>query len=345
VIDQTLVIVVGLILLALAFDFVNGFHDTANSISTVVSTRVLSPRLAVLLAATFNFIAFFVVGAPVAKFIGGSIISSPLFIGNLILELVFAALVGGITWDLVTWYLGLPSSSSHALIGGLVGAGVGAAGTSVVKLAGLEVVLEYMVLSPIIGMIVAFGIMIGLLNLLKKIAPAIVNKYFRRLQIISSSAVSFSHGSNDAQKTMGVITFLLIGTNYISSGVGSTSSAFQVPVWVALICYATIALGTFVGGWRIIRTMGMRITHLDPIHGFAAETASAAVILGASLSGIPVSTTHVVSGSIMGVGSTKRFSAVRWGIARRIVWAWIVTIPMSGLVAGVAYLLVSALLK
>jgi inorganic phosphate transporter, PiT family len=345
VIDQTLIVFVGLILLALAFDFVNGFHDTANSISTVVSTRVLSPRLAVLLAATFNFIAFFVVGAPVAKFIGGSIISSPLFVGSLILELVFSALVGGITWDLITWYLGLPSSSSHALIGGLVGAGVAAAGTAVVKPAGLEVVLEYMVLSPIIGMVVAFGIMIGLLNLLKKLAPGTVNKYFRRLQIISSSAVSFSHGSNDAQKTMGVITFLLIGTNYISSGGSSVSSSFQVPVWVALICYATIALGTFVGGWRIIKTMGMRITHLEPIHGFAAETASAAVIFGASLSGIPVSTTHVVSGSIMGVGSTKRFSAVRWGIARRIVWAWIITIPMSALVAGVCFLLVSTIFR
>jgi PiT family inorganic phosphate transporter len=298
----------------------------------------------VLVAATFNFVAFFVIGAPVAKFIGGSIISSPLFVGNLILELVFAALLGGITWDLITWYLGLPSSSSHALIGGLVGAGVAAAGTSVVKLAGLDIVLEFMVLSPIIGMIVAFGIMIALLNLLKKLSPATVNKYFRKLQIISSCAVSFSHGSNDAQKTMGVITFLLIGTKYITSGNGA-SSAFQVPVWVALIAYTAISLGTFVGGWRIIRTMGMRITHLDPIHGFAAETASAAVILGASLSGIPVSTTHVVSGSIMGVGSTKRFSAVRWGIARRIVWAWIVTIPLSALVAGFVFSLTRVLLK
>ncbi len=336
-IDQTFVVVVGLVLLALFFDFVNGFHDTANSISTVVSTRVLSPRLAVLVAAIFNFAAFFVVGAPVAKFIGGSVISSPLFVGNLVLMVVFASLVGGITWDLITWYLGLPSSSSHALIGGLVGAGVAAAGTSVVKLAGLEVVVEFMVLSPIIGMAVAFGIMIGLLNLLKRMRPSTVNAYFQKLQLVSSSAVSFSHGSNDAQKTMGVITFLLIGTGY-APGVPATS-AFQVPLWVALIAYSTIALGTFTGGWRIIRTMGMRITHLDPIHGFSAETASAAVIFGASLSGIPVSTTHVVSGSIMGVGSTKRFSAVRWGIARRIVWAWIVTIPMSALVAAGAFLL------
>src|SRR5579871_6461977 len=214
IIDQTLLVVAGLVVLALFFDFVNGFHDTANSISTVVSTRVLSPRLAVLVAAIFNFAAFFVVGAPVAKFIGGSIISSPLFVGNLVLMVVFASLVGGITWDLITWYLGLPSSSSHALIGGLVGAGVAAAGTSVVKLAGLAVVVEFMVLSPIIGMAVAFGIMIGLLNLLKRMRPSTVNAYFQKLQLVSSSAVSFSHGSNDAQKTMGVITFLLIGTGY-----------------------------------------------------------------------------------------------------------------------------------
>ena len=331
----------GLILLALAFDFVNGFHDTANAISTVVSTRVLSPRVAVLVAAAFNFIAFFVVGAPVAKFVGSSIISSPLFVGNAILELVFAALLGGITWDLITWYLGLPSSSSHALVGGLVGAAVAAAGTGAVKLAGLTIVLEYMILSPIIGMVVAFGIMVALLNLLKNLTPATVTKYFKNLQIISTCAVSFAHGSNDAQKTMGVITFLLIGTNYINSGGGS----FHVPVWVALIAYTAIALGTFVGGWRIIRTMGMRITHLEPIHGFAAQTASAAVILGASLSGIPVSTTHVVSGSIMGAGSTKRFSAVRWGIARKIVWAWIITIPMSALVAGFVFLITNALVK
>lgn len=334
--DQTTIIVIGLILLALCFDFVNGFHDTANSISTVVSTRVLSPRVAVLSAALFNFAAFFVIGAPVAKFIGGSIISSPLFVGNLILEVVFAALVGGIVWDLVTWYLGLPSSSSHALIGGLVGSGIAAAGLGALKLHGLLIVVEFMVLSPIIGMIAAFAIMILLMNLLKRSAPTKINNYFRRLQLISSSAVSFSHGSNDAQKTMGVITLLLIGTGFIS---GSTSSAFHVPLWVAIAAYTTIAMGTFIGGWRIIRTMGMRITHLEPIHGFAAQTASAAVIFGASLSGIPVSTTHVVSGSVMGAGSTKRFSAVRWGVARRIVWAWIVTIPMAALVAGLVFVL------
>jgi inorganic phosphate transporter, PiT family len=326
--------VASLIVLALAFDFVNGFHDAANSISTVVSTRVLAPRMAVLLAAFFNFIAFFAIGAPVAKFIGGSIISSSGFSEFEIIEIVFAALIGGICWDLITWYLGLPSSSSHALIGGLVGSGVAAAGLGVVKVNGLSIVIEYMVLSPLIGMAVAFGIMVLLLNVLKRIAPEVVNRYFQRLQLVSSSAVSFSHGSNDAQKTMGIITFLLYGTGFLT--------ALQVPDWVAVIAYTTIAVGTFVGGWRIIRTMGFRVTHLQPVHGFAAETASAAVILGATLGGIPVSTTHVVSGSIMGVGSTRRFSAVRWGVARRIVWAWIITIPMSALISGAVFTLVRA---
>lgn len=315
----------GLVVLTLGFNFINGFHDTANSISTVVSTRVLSPRMAVLLAATFNFVAFFVVGTPVAKFVGGSIISSTGFTELEIIETVFAALIGAIAWDLATWYLGLPSSSSHALIGGLVGAGIAAAGLDDVKIKGLTIVVEYMIISPIVGMAVAFLIMVLLLNLMKNMLPKVVNKYFRRLQLISSSAVSFSHGSNDAQKSMGVIAFLLYGTGFLSS--------FSIPFWVALIAYTTISVGTFVGGWRIIRTMGMRITHLDPVHGFAAETSSAAVILAASLGGVPVSTTHVVSGSIMGVGSTKRFSAVRWGVARKIVGAWVITIPMSALVS------------
>jgi PiT family inorganic phosphate transporter len=322
----------GLVILALLFNFINGFHDTANSISTVVSTRVLSPRMAVILAATFNFIAFFVIGTAVAKFIGSSIISSSGFTEIEIIETVFATLVGAICWDLITWYLGLPSSSSHALIGGLVGAGIAAAGIADVKVAGLTIVVEYMILSPIIGMLVAFTIMVLLLNVFKNTAPKIVNKYFQKLQLVSSSAVSFSHGSNDAQKTIGVIIFLLYGTGFLK--------VFQIPLWVALIAYTTMAVGTFVGGWRIIRTMGMRITHLDPIHGFAAETASAVVILGASLGGVPVSTTHVVSGSIMGVGSTRRLSAVRWGVARKIVWAWIITIPMSALVSGAVFMAV-----
>ncbi len=325
--------ILGIILLGVFFDFINGFHDTANSISTVVSTRVLSPRLAVLLAAVFNFSAFFVVGTPVATLVGSGIISTSLVTGDtrLGLILLFSALSGAITWDLITWYLGLPTSSSHALIGGLVGTGIAAGGLRVVNVQGITVVVKYMVLSPIIGLTVAFGIMVGLYNLLKKSKPQAVNKYFRRLQLISSSAVSFSHGSNDAQKTMGIITLLLLTAGLLPE------NRFVVPVWVALVGYITIGLGTLIGGWRIVRTMGTRITHLQPINGFVAETASAVVIFGASLAGIPVSTTHVVSGSIMGVGATKRFSAVRWGVARRIVWAWIMTIPMSAVVAGFVY--------
>ncbi len=329
-----LIPILGIILLGVFFDFINGFHDTANSISTVVSTRVLSPRLAVLLAALFNFSAFFVVGTPVAQLVGSGIISTSLVTGDTRLGLIvlFSALSGAITWDLITWYLGLPTSSSHALIGGLVGAGIAAGGLSVVNVQGITIVVKYMVLSPVIGLAVAFGIMVGLYNFLKRSKPHIVNKHFRRLQLISSSAVSFSHGSNDAQKTMGIITLLLLAGGFLPE------NRFAVPVWVALLGYTTIGLGTLVGGWRIVRTMGMRITHLQPINGFAAETASALVIFGSSLSGIPVSTTHVVSGSIMGVGAAKRFSAVRWGVARRIVWAWIMTIPMSAVVAGIVYM-------
>ncbi len=325
---------IGIIVIAVIFDFINGFHDTANAISTVVSTRVLSPRIAVLLAALLNFMAFFAIGTPVATLVGSGIISTSLVTGNthLGLILVFSALVGAITWDLVTWYLGLPTSSSHALIGGLLGSGIAAGGVSVVNVHGISVVLKYMVLSPIIGLSVAFGIMILLYNLLKKTRPRMVNIYFRRLQILSSSAVSFSHGANDAQKTMGIITLLLLSAGLLPE------NKFIVPDWVALLGYTTIAFGTFAGGWRIIKTMGMRMTHLQPVQGFAAETASAMVILGASLGGIPVSTTHVVSGSIMGVGATRRLSAVRWGIARRIFWAWIITIPASAVIAGFVYI-------
>ncbi len=326
-------IIIGLILIAVFFDFINGFHDTANSISTVVSTRVLSPRAAVLLAALFNFAAFFFVGTPVATLVGAGIISTSLVTGNpqLGLLVVFSALFGAITWDLITWYFGLPTSSSHALIGGLIGAGIAAGGLSVVNVHGVEIVVKYMVLSPLIGLAIAFGIMIGLYRFLRKAKPHAVNKYFQRLQILSSSSVSFSHGSNDAQKTMGIITLLLLTAGKLPDNV------FAVPDWVAFLGYGTIGLGTLAGGWRIIRTMGMRITHLQPVNGFAAESASAMVILGASLGGIPVSTTHVVSGSIVGVGAAKRFTAVRWGVARRIVLAWMITIPMAALVAGLVF--------
>ncbi len=339
-VSPSLIFIIAIILVAVVFDFINGFHDTANSISTVVSTRVLSPRVAVLLAALFNFAAFFVVGTPVAHLVGSGIISTSLVTENtqVGLILVFSALLGAITWDLITWYLGLPTSSSHALIGGLIGSGMAAGGLSVINVEGVAIVVRYMVLSPLIGLAVAFGIMGGLFNLLKKANPHRVNKYFQRLQILSSSGVSFSHGSNDAQKTMGIITLLLLTAGRLPE------NKFVVPDWVALLGYSAIALGTLAGGWRIIRTMGMRITHLQPVNGFAAETAAAAVIFAASLGGIPVSTTHVVAGSIMGVGATKRFSAVRWGIARRIVWAWVITIPMSAAVAGVVFFVTAFLL-
>ncbi len=335
-----LLIIIGLILIAVFFDFINGFHDTANSISTVVSTRVLSPRAAVLLAAVFNFAAFFFVGTHVASLVGSGIISTSLVTDDtrVGLILIFSSLAGAITWDLITWYFGLPTSSSHALIGGLIGAGITAGGFSVVHLHGVEIVITYMVLSPLIGLAIAFAIMVGLYHLLKKVNPHAVNKYFQRLQILSSLAVSFSHGSNDAQKTMGIITLLLLVAGKLPG------NAFIVPDWVALLGYGAIGLGTLAGGWKIIRTMGMRITHLQPVNGFAAESAAAMVILGSSLGGIPVSTTHVVAGSIVGVGSAKRFSAVRWGLARRIVVAWIITIPMSAVIAGLVFALTRSLL-
>lgn len=325
--------IIGIILIAVLFDFINGFHDTANSISTVVSTRVLSPRGAVLLAAAFNFVAFFVVGTPVAHLVGSGIISMSVVTENTQIGLIviFSALMGAIVWDLITWYLGLPTSSSHALIGGLIGAGVAAGGFSVVNVHGVSIVVEFMVLSPLIGLAAAFGFMGVLNHLLKRKKPHTVNAYFQRLQILSSSGVSFSHGSNDAQKTMGIVTLLLLTAGWLPE------NKFVVPDWVALLGYATLALGTLAGGWRIIRTMGMRITHLQPVNGFAAETAAAVVIFGSSLGGIPVSTTHVVAGSITGVGAAKRFSAVRWGLAQRIVWAWVFTIPMSAVIAGLVF--------
>ncbi|HSR11133.1 MAG TPA: inorganic phosphate transporter [Thermodesulfobacteriota bacterium] len=332
--EPPIFVIVAIILVAVAFDFINGFHDTANSISTVVSTRVLSPRLAVLFAALFNFAAFFVVGTPVANLVGSGIVSPSLVTENKHVGtmLVLSALLGAISWDLITWYFALPTSSSHALIGGLIGAGVAAGGFAVINARGIEVVVKYMVLSPVIGLAAAFGIMSVLYHLLKKTNPRTVNRYFRFLQILSSSGVSFSHGSNDAQKTMGVITLLLLSAGKLPE------NKFEVPDWVALLGYTTLALGTLAGGWRIIKTMGMRITHLQPVNGFAAETAAALVIFGSSWGGIPVSTTHVVAGSIMGVGATKRASAVRWGVARRIVWAWVVTIPVSAAIGGVAFL-------
>ncbi len=314
-----------IIALAYAFDFFNGFHDAANSISTVISTHVLSPISAVGLAAFFNFVAFAVFGVAVAKTVGSGIIM-PNVIDQ---KVIFGALVGAISWDAITWYAGLPTSSSHALIGGLVGAALSKAGIGSLLFSGLNPTLAFMVLSPIIGFVVAFSLMSGMIRLFFKQSATRVNRYFRRLQLVSSSLVSISHGTNDAQKTMGVVTALLVATGNLST--------FSVPLWVAVLAASAIAFGTFFGGWRIVRTLGFRMTKMDPIHGFSVETSAAAVIIGSSLLGIPVSTTHCVSGSILGSGSTMGASAVKWGVARRIVWAWILTIPVSALIAAASY--------
>ena len=317
--------VIGIIAVAYGFDFVNGFHDSANSISTVISTKVLPPIAAVSMAAFFNFIAFAVFGVAVATTIGQGIVNQ-----NVITPaLVLAALLGAIAWDLITWYLGLPSSSSQALIGGLVGPALLKAGVGSLGLAGLEKTLSFMVISPIIGFLLAFGLMTVLIRAFFTVPLHVVNRYFRRLQLVSSALVSLSHGTNDAQKTMGVVTALLVSTGYLST--------FVVPLWVAVLAASAIALGTFFGGWRIVRTLGFRMTRLDPVHGFSIETASAVTIISSSLLGIPVSTTHVVSGGVMGSGATMGASTVRWGVARRIVWAWILTIPLSAIMAAIAY--------
>lgn len=326
--DFFAVYILGIIATAYVFDFVNGFHDASNSVATVISTKVLPPLGAVAMAAVFNFVAFAIFGVAVASTIGKGIISTSIVTPNLVL----AALFGAITWDVATWYLGLPSSSSHALIGGLVGAAITKAGVSSLVWSGLDKTLTFMVLSPFIGFLIAFALMGGLIRGFFTIPLHVVNRYFRRLQLVSSAAVSLSHGTNDAQKTMGVVTALLVSVNWIPS--------FNVPLIVAILAAISIALGTFFGGWRIVKTLGFRMTKIDPVHGFSIETAAAATIIGSSLLGIPVSTTHVVSGSVMGSGATMGAATVRWGVARRIIWAWLVTIPASALIAGAVYLLI-----
>jgi PiT family inorganic phosphate transporter len=323
-VDIVLASTIGIIAIAYGFDFINGFHDAANSVATVISTRVLPPVAAVAMAAFFNFIAFLVFGAAVATTIGHGIIDPSVVTPSLVL----AALIGAIVWDLITWYLGLPSSSSHALIGGLVGAAVTKAGVGSLLWSGLNKTLTFMVLSPLIGFALSFALMAVLMRFFFTIPLHVINRYFRRLQLVSS-LVSLSHGTNDAQKTMGVVTALLVSTGYLSS--------FQVPLWVVLMAYSSIALGTFFGGWRIVKTLGFKMTKLDPVHGFTIESASAATIIGSSILGIPVSTTHVVSGSVMGSGATMGAATVKWGVARRIVWAWILTIPVAAAFSALIY--------
>jgi len=333
-ITGTVLLVIVIIILALLFDFTNGFHDSANSIATVVSTKVLTPKQAVAFAAFFNFVAAGFFGVAVASTIS-KIIHLNYVLTEWIPYIILGGLIGAISWNIITWLLALPTSSSHALIGGLAGSGISAAGLSAIKVSTIQIVVLYMVLSPLIGLIVGFVFMVCVLRACRKASPAKINKYFKKLQLFSAGLYSFSHGTNDAQKTMGIITPLLFSIGYFSAS--TDPNHLPVPVWVIIAAYAAIAAGTLAGGWRIVKTMGARITKLTPVYGFAAETSGAITIIGASLGGIPVSTTHVICASIMGVGATKRLSAVRWGVARRIVWAWILTIPASGFIGFVAF--------
>ena len=326
-------LVVFIVFVALTFDFLNGFHDAANSIATVVSTRVLSPKKAVAWAAFFNFVAAFVLGTHVAKTIGSGMID----LAAATREVILAGLVGPILWNLITWYYGLPVSSSHALIGGYAGAAIIKAGSfSVILLSGWTKTLLFIVLAPLIGLILGFFLMVAVSWIVRRWRPSRVDRQFRKLQLLSAAAYSLGHGGNDAQKTMGIITGLLVASGYLAS--------FKVPLWVILLSHAAIALGTLFGGWRIVKTMGTKITKLQPVGGFCAETAGAITLMGATLAGIPVSTTHTITGAIIGVGSTKRLSAVKWGVAGRIVWAWLLTIPISAAIAALAYLLIARIL-
>ena len=322
---MTLVIVT--IILALVFDFLNGFHDAANSIATVVSTRVLKPHWAVLWAAFFNFIAFMFFGLNVAATVGTGLIDTSI----INVQLIFSALVAAIFWNIFTWYFGLPSSSSHALIGGLLGAAFAKVGISSFKFTGILKVISAIVISPLLGYIFGLILMFIIIYCFFDYAPHYLQNLFRKLQILSSAMISLGHGGNDAQKTMGIIAVLLF-----TSGLSGKDS-FHVPFWVILSCNFVIALGTFCGGWRIVKTMGMKITKLNPVSGFCAETASAGMLFLATELGIPVSTTHTITGSIIGVGSLRSNAAVRWGIARNIVLAWIFTIPASGIIAAVIW--------
>lgn len=325
--ETSLYVIILLVALALAFDFMNGFHDAANAIATIVSTGVLRPGQAVALAAIFNMLAFFVFNLSVAKTIGKGTID-PTVIDHYV---VFGALIGAIFWNLVTWYFGIPSSSSHALIGGLIGAAVAKEGTGALIATGLYKIITFIVLSPLIGFLLGSLMMLLVSWIFVKSTPMKVDKWFRRLQLVSASAFSLGHGGNDAQKTMAIIWMLLIATGH------SASTDALPPMWVVYSCYAAIGFGTLFGGWRIVKTMGQKITKLKPVGGFCAEGAGALTLLFANLSGIPVSTTHTITGAIVGVGSAQKMSAVRWGVAGNIVWAWILTIPASAFVAAIAW--------
>ncbi len=331
--SSTFTLVALIVIIALVFDYTNGFHDAANSIATVVSTRVLSPGRAVLLAAFFNFIAFFVGTHAVAKTVSGGLID-PHQVNEWV---VLSGLIGAVAWNLITWYLGLPTSSSHALIGGYAGAAIAKSGLQALLFdahwpKGWWGTLSFIIISPLVGMLAGLLLMTAVFWLFRRAAPSRVDKYFRWLQLLSSSLFSLSHGTNDAQKTMGIIMAALVTGGYLDPKA-------DIPYWVGLAAFLAIGLGTLSGGWRIVRTMGTKITKLKPVGGFCAETGGATAIFIASHFGIPVSTTHTITGAIVGVGATQRLSAVRWGVAGRIVWAWVVTIPAAGTIAAVAYFL------
>ncbi|WP_028080525.1 inorganic phosphate transporter [Solimonas soli] len=340
---MTLAVIVFLIVLALAFDFINGFHDAANSIATVVSTGVLKPQLAVFFAAAFNFLAYFLFPLKVAATIGKGTID-PAIIDHYV---IFGALAGAIAWNIITWYFGLPSSSSHALIGGLVGAGICKGGVASLIWPGLLKTIAFIVVSPVLGFVLGSALMLGVSWLFFRVSPRRVDKIFRRLQLFSASLYSLGHGGNDAQKTAGIIWMLLIATTATNPAIlphWMHAHADHLPGWIVAACYVTIAAGTMFGGWRIVKTMGQKITKLKPVGGFCAEVGGAATLFLASGFGIPVSTTHTITGAIMGVGATRRFSAVRWGVAGSIVWAWCLTIPASALIAAAAWALGRTLL-
>lgn len=325
-----LAIVIFTVLVALVFDTINGFHDAANSIATVVSTRVLSPRLAVLWAAFFNFVAMFIFAPKVADTVSKIVIikaNDPVYV-----YVVLSGLIGAIVWDLLTWWLGLPTSSSHAIIGGFVGAGIAHQGISVIRWHKVLVTAGYIPIAPLLGFVLGFIVMVAVYWIFRKWRPASVDRFFRVGQLFSAAMYSLGHGGNDAQKTMGIIVALLVAGGFFSPDITLSLTDWKT-LWIILACHLAMAVGTGFGGWRIVRTMGMKITKLKPVGGFCAETAGAATLFFATHLGIPVSTTHTITGSIIGVGSTTQFSTIRWGVARSIVWAWVLTIPMSALVS------------
>lgn len=332
----TFALVVFIIIVALIFDYTNGFHDAANSIATVVSTRVLSPQVAVIWAAVFNFIAFLIFGTFVAKTVGGDMVDMTMLSEDYRLYAILAGIIGATTWNIITWYIGLPTSSSHAIVGGFSGGAVSAlGGFGILKAAGWIKTAIFIVASPLIGFTLGFLLMLATYWIFRNTAHSKVDKGFRFGQLFSAAAYSLGHGGNDAQKTMGIIAAVLAAGGILAYG--PNGSLPTIPLWVVLSAHAAIALGTLSGGWRIVKTMGSKITKLKPVQGFSAETSGAITLFGATMLGIPVSTTHTITGAIVGAGSARRFSAVKWGVARRIVWAWVLTIPMAGGIAAGTY--------